>query len=123
MNWKTIFDHLNSCGFEVYAPAQHEGLCLSPYLVLKVSGVVGDRGIELQEYEILLYVPQNLYSETEEQAAKLKLAMNALYPTLKLTDYDSPPYLDDGIKGYMTSLTYTNVKTSNINTTKRGITI
>lgn len=115
MGWKDIFEHLTWNGFDTYSLGQHEGECAEPYLVLRSNGVPRQKSIEAAEYEILLYYPMDHYSEFEGYIAKVKEAMNRLYPGVKLVDDEQPHYPDDDKKAYMTSLIYRNVRISKVN--------
>ena len=63
MNWETIYLHLKKNGLDVYSLGQHQGKCLTPYLVLRDNGKTRRRGIEKTEFEVLLYYPADHYSE------------------------------------------------------------
>ena len=118
MNWQTIFQHLQKQGFDVYPLGQHKGICTSPYIVLRNNGTTLSRGAEQALYELLLYMPVDRNSEFEDFIREVKLAMNRLYPALKLVIPDDTHYLDEDVRGYMTSLTYGVVKKSEINQVK-----
>lgn len=115
MNWQVIFQHLQEQGFDVYALGQHKGVCISPYIVLRNNGTTLVRGAEQALYELLLYMPVDRLSEFEDYIRKVKLAMNQLYPALKLVVPEDIHYLDEEVRGIMTSLTYGVVKKSEIN--------
>ena len=102
-------------GFDVYALGQHKGVCGSPYIVLRNNGTTLGRGAEQALYELLLYMPADRISEFEDYIRKVKLAMNRLYPALKLVIPEDIHYLDEEVRGCMTSLTYGVVKKSEIN--------
>lgn len=115
MNWQAIFQHLQEQGFDVYALGQHKGVCGSPYIVLRNNGTTLVRGVEQALYELLLYMPADRISEFEDYIRKVKLTMNRLYPALKLVIPEDIHYLDEEVRGCMTSLTYGVVKKSEIN--------
>lgn len=115
MNWKEIYQHLKNSEFDIYAPGQHEGICLAPYLVLKNNGAQVVMSRNIQEYEVLIYVPANKYSTFEELVASVKQCMNGLYPALKLVDDQQPHYPDTDIKAFMTSLVYQTQKIETVN--------
>lgn len=117
MNWKDIYDHLKTNGFEVYALGQHQGLCSEPYIVLRANGLYQGIGAEQALYELLLYYPADYYYRFEPFICHVKQAMNQLYPRLKLVDPESPHYLDSDVMGFMTSITYGTVNISEINRT------
>ena len=115
MDWQTIFKHLKKQGFDVYPLGKHEGKCTSPYLVLRNNGAILNQSLVGQEYEILLYYPRAFYGRFEGYIERVKTAMNALYPALKLEDAEQPHYLDDEVEGYMTGLVYRVWKPHKIN--------
>lgn len=118
MNWQTIFRHLQEQGFDVYALGQHKGVCTSPYIVLRNNGTTLGRGAEQALYELLLYMPVDRMSGFEDFIREVKRAMNLLYPALKLVIPEDIHYLDEEVRGCMTSLTYGVVKKSEINQMK-----
>lgn len=113
--WKEIFKNLKQGGFEVYPLGQHEGICKSPYLVLRNNGASHIRSIEAQEYEVLIYYPFERYSSFEEYIDKVKIIMNGMYPGVILMEDQQPHYPDEDVKAYMTSLIYRVPKISKIN--------
>ena len=115
MNWETICLHLKKNGFEVYSLGQHQGKCLTPYLVLRDNGKTRRLGIEKTEFEVLLYYPADHYSEFSGYIDRVKCAMNELYPCLILKEDEQPHYLDAQVDGYMTSLIYQGTKVSKVN--------
>lgn len=115
MNWETIYLHLKKNGLDVYSLGQHQGKCLTPYLVLRDNGKTRRRGIEKPEYEVLMYYPADHYSEFSGYIDQVKCAMNELYPCLILKEDEQPHYLDAQVDGYMTSLIYQGTKVSKVN--------
>lgn len=79
---------------------------MSPYVVVRSAGSVTLVNMEDKRYELLIYVPATEYSEMETMVANVKAAMKQLAPLIKLWRDESPHYLDNDVKGYMTSLTY-----------------
>lgn len=118
MKWVDIHRLLTQEGYAVYSVGQHEGLCKSPYLVLRDNGVTRQQSIEVPEYEVLLYYPMEHYSEFSDYINGVKVAMNKLYPTLKLVEDEQPHYPDNEIRAYMTSLIYRNSRISKVNRIK-----
>lgn len=118
MNWQTIFRHLQEQDFDVYPLGQHKGICTSPYIVLRNNGTILGRGAEQALYELLLYMPVDQISGFEDFIREVKLAMNRLYPALKLVIPEDIHYLDEEVRGCMTSLTYGVVKKSESNQMK-----
>ena len=39
--WKDIYDCLKAAGIDVYSPGQHDGVCVSPYAVVRFAGSLG----------------------------------------------------------------------------------
>lgn len=120
MNYKQIYTHLNASGFEVYSLGQHQGECVSPYLVLRNNGNMDTLSITATEYELLLYFPIKQYSKFEDYIEAVEKSMNQLFPALRLVSGPSEHYLDDDVKGYMTSLVYRIYKKSTINRIERN---
>ncbi len=69
-------------------------------------------------YKLLLYMPVDRMSGFEDFIREVKRAMNLLYPALKLVIPEDIHYLDEEVRGCMTSLTYGVVKKSEINQRK-----
>lgn len=120
MNYKDIYTHLKAAGFDVYSFGQHEGECISPYLVLRNNGSTDALSMTGTEYELLLYCPVKQYSSFEDYIESVKRHMNGLFPAFRLVDGPSAHYLDDDVKGYMTSLIYETYKLSKINRIERN---
>lgn len=119
MNYQDIYTHLKAAGFAVYSLGQHQGECVSPYIVLRNNGSTDALSMTGTEYELLLYYPVKQYSSFEDHIESVKQHMNRLFPALRLVDGPSAHYLDDDVKGYMTSLIYENFKLSKINQIER----
>lgn len=115
MTWVDIHHHLKEGGFDVFSIGQHTGKCLSPYIVLRNNGQSIVYSAEIIEIEALLYYPYERYGGFEAYIEQVKARMNALYPAVKLITGPSAHYLDDDVKGYMTSLIYQTGKISSIN--------
>lgn len=111
---KDIRKALESAGFSVYFPGQHKGECTDPYIVVKDSGTVQLSTFSSIQYlyDILLYVPVNQFSKIDPLMQTIKKTMKelskkiALLPTYDMTD----PYFDDSVQGYMTSISYANIR-------------
>ncbi len=60
-----IYKHLKNNGFDVYSIGQHEGICSSPYIVVKENGESEVAGTSLinDTVELLIYYPVGRYSE------------------------------------------------------------
>lgn len=110
--WQDIYRHLDSNGYDVYPPATKTGECTDVYIVLRFDGggqVLGYSS-DVQYYAILLYVPQNRYSETETIVQHIKKVMQSLFPQVKPSGIEQPTYFDQQVKAHMTSIRYQNYK-------------
>lgn len=110
--WQDIFLHLKRCGFDVYAPGQKTGECRKEYVVVRQEDASADADVSSTHhyYDILCYVPANSYSRIEPFFLQVKEAMKGLYPMIRPTDTDTPPYLDTTVKAHMMSSTYENIR-------------
>lgn len=110
--WSDIFDHLKANGYSVYPPAQKTGECKSKYVVVRGAGVnpVGVVSSTRAIYDIMLYVPYNKYSSIEPEVASLKQIMKGLFPMIRPTGNETPPFPDDAVKGFMVSVEYENYR-------------
>ena len=97
-----LYRYLKEKGFDVYSIGQHEGICSSPYLVIKENG-------ESDVAEILIYYPIGGYSSLSTYTNNLKLVMKE-YKKLKRVIDPMPTIIDDDKKAYMTSYTYKKIK-------------
>lgn len=108
--WKDIYNHLKENNYDVYSPAQHQGQCLKDYVVIATaeSSRFLDYSSQIVYYDLMLYVPQNSYSELEVKFKKLKEVMKELETKLliRYSENDTAPYYDDSVKGYMVSTQY-----------------
>ena len=107
-----IFMHLKRKGFEVYFPAQHQGECTTPYVVVKgdISTQFRQYSSTVQYYDLLCYVPKDNVSNLYPFVNSVKTAMKELSPMIKPAFYDTAPYYDDSIKGHMVSVQYLNYR-------------
>ncbi len=106
MNWSDLFLYLKDEGFNVFSLGQHQGKCITEYIVLRNNGIFPGPRKERREYELLLYFPIEKYSEFESYIERVKKSMNRLYPGVKLIEPETPHYLDKDVLAYMTSVTY-----------------
>lgn len=108
--WKDIYRHLHSNGVDVYSPGQHQGECLSPYVVVKDAGSSQFNGFSSTSnaYDIMCYVPKSQFSELEPFVDCVESLMDGLYPMLKSTHDKTPSFYDDSVKAHMVSMTYVN---------------
>ena len=109
-----IYMHLKNKGFDVYFPAQHQGECISPYVVVK-----GDSDVQFQRfsttshyYDLLCYVPKDNYSTLYPFVDSVKAAMKELETKIMIRPayYDTSSYYDEAIKGHMVSIQYINYR-------------
>lgn len=108
--WGDIYNHLVSKGFKVYAPAQHQGECTERYIVLKLytGAQISTYSSFSQQYDLLLYIPKDEYSQFEDFIASVKDAMKELKPMIMPLHTQTPSYYDDTVKGHMVSIQYRN---------------
>lgn len=106
-----LYKYLKKKGFDVYSVGQHEGICSSPYLVIKENGESDVSGTSYIKYivEILVYYPKGSYSLMSTYTEKLKKDMK-LFSTVKRIIDPMPTILDDDKKAYMTSYYYKKIK-------------
>lgn len=107
-----IYKHLKNNGFDVYSIGQHEGICLSPYIVVKENGeseVVGTSLVN-DSIELLIYYPFGRYSEISEYKKRILNAMKYQRGIRRVIEA-MPTIIDDDKKAYMTSFTYKKIKT------------
>lgn len=109
---KQIRDNLRNHGFETYYPTQHEGDCLSEYVVIGYSGSVDilDVSSAIDTYVIMCYVPKNKYSKLMEMVEKIREAMMSVFPLVRETGMQTVSYYDEDIKGHMVSIEYANYR-------------
>ncbi len=108
-----LFMHLDYKGYDVYFPAQHQGECIAPYLVVKYNGTSGSTSFSSREdlYSILCYVPFNQYSYIESLVQAVRKDMKELEPLfLPYNDQQLPAYFDDANKGHYVEIDYKNHK-------------
>lgn len=103
-----IFNHLKNDNIEVYFPEQHIGEVKSKYVVVRQQGEnqFNDYSSIVASIDLYLYVPRNNYSELQDFIDKIKESMKKMKPMIKFTDYVSPSYYDDQIKGHTVTMTY-----------------
>ena len=120
MKWKEVYTHVRDGGYDVYPVGGHRGECKSPYVVLRDNGAVLHQSLTGREFELLLYYPMDRYADFEEYIGGVKRLMNGLFPRLRLADDEQPHYLDEDVRGYMTSLIYRCYQQHNINRLERN---
>ncbi len=107
-----IYKHLKNNGIEVYSIGQHEGLCKTPYVVVKENGVGEIAGTSLVNniVELLIYYPMGHYSKLEQYKKYILDTMKFCGGTRRIIE-SMPTIVDDDKKAYMTSFTYRKIKT------------
>lgn len=109
--FKEIYKYLQEKGFDVYSIGQHEGICTSPYLVIKENGESEIVGTNLSHdiVEIMAYYPKGSYSNLEDYCNAVKDSMNDIKKFRRVVN-PSPTIIDDDKKAYMTSFYYRKIK-------------
>ncbi|MDR0326686.1 MAG: hypothetical protein LBI05_00155 [Planctomycetaceae bacterium] len=112
--WQDIDQHLRSKGFDVYAPGMKSKDCTFPYIVVKQNGSTRKAGFstDIDLYSVLVYIPQQNYSELEVLIQRVKAAMKELEPMILPVRSQTPSYYEDAIKAHMVSVEYMNNKTT-----------
>lgn len=110
--WERIFEHLNLDGFSVYAPLQKQGEAESPYIVVKNAGLIGHPTYSADQvyYDMLCYIPYEQYRDIESFITSVKASLNKIYPLIRTVNFETEPFLDDGVKAYMVSIRYVNYR-------------
>lgn len=107
-----IYDFLKSKGYNIYFYGQHQGVCTSPYVVVKDGGCgqVGNISLDKQYIDFCIYFPMNkslrdffdftgnLIKDLNEQKA------------IRNTRYKSPYIIDSDKKAYTSILRFINYK-------------
>jgi hypothetical protein len=112
MDAGTIFDHLQANGFDTYFPAQHEGKCVAPYVVVKDNGTskLTDISSTITYYTLWCYVPKEVFSTLEPFVKSVKEEMKLLEPAVMPTYFETPSFYDDTVEAHMISVQYRNNK-------------
>ena len=110
--WKDLYLHFKKCGYDVYAPAQKIGDCVSPYLVVKNDGAykILNYSSNKAQYAIYVYVPKDKYSLLEPMVQKVKDDMRELYPMFRQYGQELASFYDDTIKAHYIALEYENIQ-------------
>lgn len=110
--WQRIYSHLKNKGFDVYSPGQHQGECTSPYVVLKDAGSSKFDSFSSSKnlYDLMCYVPKEVFSTLEPFVDSVETAMKEMYPEVIPLHFRTPSYLDDSVKAHMISTQYQNNK-------------
>lgn len=111
--WKDLYKFLESKGYDVYAPGEHLGDCLSSYVVLRYAGAVQLPNVSSRQdlYDIMVYVPQGKYSALEETVQKLITDLKEIKPLFMPYDMQQDQSVfDSANNGHYVILTYCNYK-------------
>lgn len=102
--------HLKKRGLHVYAPGTKEGECLKPYVVVKDAGASKSMYAPATAvyYDLLMYVPKNMYSSLETYVKRVEMDMDDLWPMIRPTHTRTTAYFDEDVKGWMVSMQYVN---------------
>lgn len=106
-----IYRHLKENGFDVYSIGQHQGICKSPYIVIKENGESEIIGTSLTNdiVELLIYYPIGTYSKLNEYKQSTLYSMKLLKGVRRVIN-PAPTIIDDDKKAYMTSFTYRKIR-------------
>lgn len=107
-----IYTHLSRNGIEVYSPAQKQGECVSPYVVIKDAGTTKYTGISSTQtlYDVMCYVPKQSFTELEQFVGRVRSIMKGLQPMIMPTYFETASFYDDSVKAHMISIQYRNYK-------------
>jgi len=107
-----IYKHLKADGFDVYFPAQHQGECTKPYIVIRdaTTSKYLNYSSTITYYDLMCYIPKEEFSTIEEFVNSVKESMKGLVPMIKPTYNETQSYYDDSVKGHMISVQYKNFK-------------
>lgn len=110
--YKDIYSHLAESGFEVYTPAQKEGECKAPYIVVKDAGTTQYNQFSTTRtlYDVMCYVPKNQFTKLEEYVSKVKESMKGLEPMIKPVLFETASFYDDTVDAHMISIQYYNYR-------------
>lgn len=106
--WGDIYVHLQDKGFDVYGLSQHEGECLSPYVVLNCGfkGKYLSYSTTQEVIDFMCYHPN--MSELEAYKESVKDAIKELESVYMIRDTynETSAIYDEFVKGYMTSFQF-----------------
>lgn len=111
--WQDLYSFLVSKGYDVYAPGQKEGECLSKYIVVKYAGSVKADMISSRRdlYDLMLYVPKANYSQLEFFVQQVISDMKEIEPLfISYDNQQDTSYFDDSVKAHFVSIVYMNYK-------------
>ena len=104
---KKIFDCLKEVE-DTFLPGTHEGDCVNPYYVVKMSGSQDQLTVSSERpvYEILCYVPPRQYTYLENMIYNAKQKMKEIYPLVMYAGNETEPFFDENVNGWMVSFQY-----------------
>lgn len=107
-----IYDTLKEAGFNVYAPGQHKGECISEYVVVQDAGNVNTTNmrVKTKTFNILCYAPSSKYFELERFKERIIETLRELYPMIIETGNETSSYFDESVKGWTQSIEYENYR-------------
>ena len=111
--WQDLYMFLKLKGYDVYAPGQHVGECLSKYIVIRYDGTsqVDNASSHWDLYAVMCYVPQELYPELESFTTEVRNALAELRPMfLKYYEQSSMSAFDEAARAHYTVTEYRNAK-------------
>lgn len=108
MIWELMYRTLKDAGIDVYTPSQHEGDCVSPYVVISPQGSnrFNEYSTEVINIDVLCYVPMNKFSMLDPFVNEVKGILEGIYPVIKNTYNDVPGFPDDSNKSMSWSISY-----------------
>lgn len=107
-----IFLHLKNSGFDVYFPAQKEGECTAPYVVVKdaTTSKLASFSSTVTYYDLMCYVPKENFSRLDLYVESVKDAMKGLMPMIRPTYSQTQSFYDESVNAYMISIQYLNYR-------------
>ncbi len=103
-----IFDELTAAGFDVYHPAQHEGLCKALYIVIKDMGgnpVPGHNKIGRRVVHIIYTTPKNRMSDLMSARKSIISALED-FTGARRTGLETPAIFDPEKVAYTAAIEY-----------------
>ncbi|CEH34715.1 hypothetical protein [Romboutsia lituseburensis] len=106
-----LYKHLKEKGFDVYSIGQHEGICSSPYLVIKENTEMDIVGTSFNNelIDIIIYYPKGSYSKLNPYLKSVKGSMAEINKLKRAYD-PTPIVIDDEKEAYTTSFSYKKIK-------------
>lgn len=107
-----IYKHLANHGIEVYSPAQKEGECKAPYVVVKDMGTTQYMSFSSTRtlYDVMCYVPKDRFTLLEQYVSQVKAIMAELKPMIMPVYTETASFYDDAVKAHMISVQYRNMR-------------